>query len=103
MTNLETVKTIISQLEKNHVNLYHDVSKEQVYNFISSVGDWNSLNEVGFDYQMKKLFALFKDAHTSYFIPGKIIISQKIYFIQNEFYIKHGDRFEKILKIFIYT
>ena len=98
MTNKEKAIKIFKLLEENHINLYHDVTKEMIDNCIKSV-DWDSLNAVEFDCQMKKIFALFKDAHTSYFVSGNNIISSKIYFIQDEFYVKHNDKYKRIVKI----
>ena len=70
MTNTEIVKQILRKLEENHINLYHDVSKEKIVEYISKIKNLDSLNTVEFNYEMKKLFALFKDAHTSYYVPA---------------------------------
>lgn len=67
MTNSELAKEIIRVAEENHINLYHSVSKESVIEQVDNlckVAD--GLTQVQFDYQMKKIFAMFKDAHTCY-------------------------------------
>ena len=56
------------------------------WNFISNIKNLYDLNEIGFDYQLKKLFALFKDSHTSYFVSGQSLIKDRILFVQNDFY-----------------
>ena len=56
-------------MEENHINLYHDISKQDVEKYVTSLKDFNNLNSVGFDREMLKFFALFKDAHTNYFVP----------------------------------
>ena len=98
MTNLEIVTEILEKLEKNHINLYHDVEKEIVEKYIKSI-DWISLSEIEFDCQMKKLFALFKDPHTSYFVNGNEVLSDKIRFVQGRFYLCQNNTWIRILKI----
>lgn len=65
MRKKDFVQEVIKKCEEIHPNLYHSVEKENVEKFINGV-DWNGLNDVEFDYNMLKLFAMFKDAHTSY-------------------------------------
>lgn len=99
MTNTEILNKILCQLEVNHLNLYHDVTKQSVVEFINGVRDWDTLNNVEFDCKMKQLFALFKDAHTGYFVSGKYKINHKIVFVQNDFYVFYDNKYIKILKI----
>lgn len=58
---------VFSRLEKGHINLYHDISKEQFLSekekFLSSIEN-KSRNELVCG--MMHLFALFKDAHTNF-------------------------------------
>ena len=86
MKNSELAKGIIEKLEKEHLNLYHDVSKAEIQNYIQSAQNIDTLSPVEFDCFMLKLFALFKDAHTSYFVPFKPT-DHKIVFLNEKFYV----------------
>lgn len=67
MTNSEKMNAIFSLLEKKHVNLYHSISKKEFEKQKNVVLlDADRLSQKEFDYEMKRLFALFKDGHTSY-------------------------------------
>ncbi len=61
MENKQLALEILKTAEEKHINLYHSVSKERVLKHLHSV-NWKKLDEVHFDYEMKKLFALFKGA-----------------------------------------
>ena len=99
MTNKEKAIEIIDKAEQNHINLYHDISKEdfkiELDKFLCIA---DSLSDKAFDYEMLKLFALFKDAHTSYYIPYKCF-DKKIYYIENKVLLKDGDNFKEIIKV----
>lgn len=98
MTNLELLNAIIKKVEQEHKNLYHDISKEELQKYIASLKDFNSLSSVEFDYEMLKLFALFKDAHTSYYIPWKSM-DKKLMFLNNKFYVYVDDKWKEIISI----
>ena len=98
MTNLELLNAIIEKVEKEHKNLYHDISKEELQKYIASLEDFNNLSSVEFDYEMLKLFALFKDAHTSYYVPWKSM-DKKLMFLNNKFYVCENDEFIEIVSI----
>ncbi|MGN0798190.1 MAG: hypothetical protein ACI4L7_01250 [Christensenellales bacterium] len=90
MENLEKAKKIIEQLENGgHPNLYHDISREDFMKKFNSI-DWNSLDEMHFDYEMTKIFALLKESHTRYCsnIPFICIdsINSRFYRINDKFY-----------------
>lgn len=51
MTNLELLNTLIEKTEKEHKNLYHDISKEELQKYIASLEDFNNLSSVEFDYE----------------------------------------------------
>lgn len=46
MKNSELLSKIIDTLEKEHINLYHDVSKEEIQAYISNFSDidqWDNI------------------------------------------------------------
>lgn len=87
MTNKEKAIEIFRLLEENHINLYHDISKEdfqeELNKFLEIAED---LDDVHFDAGICKLFALFKDAHTSYFIKSDFVDAQ-IKVVDDKYYI----------------
>ena len=95
MNYLDTLHKIINALEENHINLYHDISKEEVYKKVAEIDKKNIQNDVEFDAEMMKLFALFKDAHTTYKIPNKNFDKQ-IAFVGDDFYIRLENKWQKI-------
>lgn len=97
MTNTERVQKILHELEKNHLNLYHDISKDEVAEHIARIQNLDGLSEMEFDYEMLKLFALFKDGHTNYKV-GYEALDRKIIYNYGVFYIKMGKKYEKISK-----
>lgn len=86
MKNSELIQQIILKLEKEHINLYHNVSKTEIQKHISSIKDIDNLSAIELDYEMLKLFAMFKDAHTSYMVPFKPL-THKMMFLNNKFYV----------------
>ena len=98
MKNSQIVRDIISTLEKEHINLYHDISKEEIEKRIAKIKNIDDLSDLEFDYEMSKLFALFKDAHTSYIIP-KTGIDHAIRFLKDKFYIWQNNEWEEIKTI----
>lgn len=66
MKNSEILTTILKTMEENHINLYHSVSKAEVENYISSLKNLDTLDDISFDGELLKFFNIFKDAHTSY-------------------------------------
>jgi len=98
MKNSEILKTMLKEMEENHLNLYHDVSKEEIYNYISQIKDIDNLNCVQFDYEMCKLFSKFKDAHTMYFIPFKNI-NKRLFYLEGRLLIKDENNIYKVVSI----
>ena len=98
MKNSEIINQIIKKLEENHINLYHDVSKEEITNYVKSIKNKDELSAMQFDKEMLKLFALFKDAHTSYRIKW-LPLNQKLTFIKDKFYILVDEKWEEIERI----
>lgn len=97
MKNSQVVKEMLQLMEKEHLNLYHDVSKEEIQSYVDGVKDIDKLSRIDFDYVMLKMFAKFKDAHTTYCIPRKHI-NKKIMYFDNRFYIFH-DGWKEVKKI----
>lgn len=98
MKNSELLTNIISTLEDNHINLYHDISKEQLNKYIANLKNIDSCDNKKFDLEMLKLFHLFKDAHTSYFIPFKSL-DQKLFYFDNKCYISIDDVYHEVKSI----
>lgn len=90
---IDTLKT----LEKEHINLYHDVSKDEILDYLAGIENLDELSDIEFDHVMLKMFAKFKDAHTSYFIPNKSI-DKKIIFLNGKFYINYNEDWKEIKK-----
>ena len=85
MTNKEKAIEIFRLLEDNHINLYHDIAKDEFeieLNKFLEIAD--NLDDIHFDAEMSKLFSLFKDAHTMYWIDDKRV-DKCIKFINNKF------------------
>ncbi len=95
MENDELIKQIIKKLEQEHINIYHDISKAEIQEHIASIKNINSLSPTEFDCEMMKLFAMFKDSHTSYRIPFKPLIN-KIIFLNKKFYVYENNHWEQI-------
>lgn len=98
MKNSEIVKKMLEEMEENHLNLYHSVSREEVKKYVSKIKNIDKLGNVEFDYEMCKLFHKFKDAHTNYFIPFNNI-NIMLYYIDNKLLIKEGDSILKVTSI----
>lgn len=97
MKNSSIVNSILEIMEKEHLNLFHSISKEEILVHKNKI-DWDNLSPFQFDYEMSKLFAMFKDAHTRYNIPR--ITTDKSFLIENDkIYIKNNDKFEEIISI----
>ena len=102
MKNSSIVKAILDITEKEHLNLYHSITKEEILSHIKSI-NWDNLTSLQFDLEMLKLFSKFKDAHTSYFIPT-IDTNKKFILNNNEIYLKNEEKYEKIhILMDIYT
>ena len=97
MKNSSIVKAILDITEKEHLNLYHSITKETILSHIKSIS-WDNLTPLQFDLEMLKIFSKFKDAHTSYFIPT-INTNKKFILNNNEIYLKNKEKYEKIVKI----
>lgn len=95
MKNNQIIYKILETLEKEHINLYHDISKEEIFNHIASIDGLNEMSDSQFDLEMLKLFALFKDAHTSYRVPY-IPVNKKLTYIREKFYILDNDKWKEI-------
>lgn len=97
-TNSQILSAIIEKVEQEHKNLYHDISKENLQSYISKIKNIDNLSPVEFDHEMLKLFALFKDSHTSYYVPWKSM-DKKLMFLNNKFYVYHNDKYKEIISI----
>ena len=102
MTRTEFVNEVFKKLEENHLFLYHDITKEEFekhkQKFLKNV---DSLDELHFEAGMFRLFALFKDAHTTYKGFDLESIGVPVYNIKNDFYIYDDSvkKFKKIKKV----
>jgi len=69
MVKKQIVLDILEDLEKNHINLYHSVTKEKVLAWIDKniTAKTDKLSEPEFEAKLCEFFALFRDAHTQYF------------------------------------
>ena len=97
MKNSEKAKSIFEKLEKGHINLWHDISKEEFYILFNEV-DWDKLDEVSFDFEMLKLFSKFRDAHTRYFIKNKTL-HHKLIYKNNKLYIFDNEKYLEVISI----
>ena len=86
-------------MESHHINLYHDISKEEVLKYISNIKNINSLNEMQFDYELLKFVALFKDAHTIYFAPH-LYIDKEILFFNEKLYLIDNKKYKEIVSFY---
>lgn len=96
MKKSEIVKEVLKQLEENHLNLYHDASKERVHKFAEHQ-DWDSFNELEFDYFMLKLFSKFNDSQTEWRIRY-LKLDKCFRFINDEIYL-HLFNDKKMIKV----
>ncbi len=99
MLNSEIAKQIFDRVESRHANIYHDVSKKEFYDKLNKflqVAD--KLDDLHFDAEMSKLFALFKDAHTMYVIED-MYVKNCVKCIGNQFYYFDQGICEKIIKV----
>lgn len=95
MTNKQILNKILQTLEKEHINLYHDVSKEEILKHIESIDGLNEMSDTQFNLEMLKLFALFKDAHTWYGTPY-IPVDKQLTYIRGKYYILDKDLWKEI-------
>ncbi len=103
MKNSARLKEIVCLLEKNHINLYHDISKQQVEEHIASIKDIDKLSDLEFDYEMLKFFALFKESHTIYRVPYQQL-DKSIFYQNGNFYLLTNDnKYKKIEKFGDFT
>ncbi len=85
----ETLYKIFEVAEKEHLNLFHSIDKQEFYKELDKTAliieklDLNQIN-----YEMSRLFALFKDGHTAWavptnhgWLPMSIIISGEKFYI----------------------
>lgn len=95
MTNKQIVDKILKKLEKEHINLYHDITKEDILKYIANIEGLNKMTDCQFDMEMLKLFASFKDAHTSYSVQ-RIPMDKMLTFIDGKFYVFDNEKWQEI-------
>ena len=98
MKNSEILQAILKKAEENHIKLYHDVTKREIEDYISTLTNLDELDSVHFDYEMLKIFNKFKDAHTTYFYPTQKIDKQ-LFYVENKLAIKIDNEFYEIKAI----
>ena len=100
MTRTELVNEIFGRLEKEHINLYHSISKREFQKhkkeFLKTV---DNLDELHFEAGILKLFALFKDAHTRYRYAYDCVNADDLFFVEKKLFVKSGKKFEQVVKI----
>lgn len=98
MKNSQILNTILTKVEEKHINLYHSVSKNRITNFVNKIPNIDSLSDLEFDLEMLKLFALFKDGHTSYFVKN-LPLEHKIIYLNNKVHINKEGIYFEVLKV----
>ncbi|MBR1987635.1 MAG: hypothetical protein IKA36_01215 [Clostridia bacterium] len=101
MKNSQIVKEIIETLEKEHLNLYHDITKEKLTAYVKSIS-WDKLNDMEFDREMLKLFHQFKDAHTNYYLSKEKNLQRyenKFEYINRVSYVIIDGKYHEVLEI----
>lgn len=94
------INEMFSQLENNHIYLYHDISKEEFEKHKNEfLNEVDNLDEVHFEAGILKLFALFKDAHIFYEAVKYNYVKAAITLVGRDYYIKNNGSFKKIEKI----
>ena len=99
MKNSEIIKKALEEMENNHINLYHDISKEEIVQYIENIKNIDELSEIEFDYELLKFVALFKDAHTIYFAPY-LYIDKEIFFFEDKIYLKENGEYKEIVSFY---
>lgn len=97
MKNSSIVDSILEIMEKEHLNLFHSISKEEILTQKNKI-DWDNLSPVQFDYEMSKLFAMFKDAHTTFALP-RIRTNKKFWVVDGKIYLRNNAKLEEIILI----
>ncbi len=105
MSNSEIAKKVLSQLEEEHIKVFHDCDKNFFYkkkNELIDIAD--TLSDKQFNIEMMKLFALLKDAHTKFtfkdlyeytiFTNSKEIIAHK-----KRIYILDEGKYKKVIAV----
>lgn len=100
MTNSEIAREIIRVAEQEHINLYHSVSKEAIYKQLDKIClTADNMDQKEFDYNMTKLFAMFKDAHTSYGYKELDITDHKFLYLNKNLYILQEGKYLPVKSI----
>lgn len=100
MNRKDFVNEVFEKLEKNHINLYHDISKTEFEKCKNKfLKDVDNLDEVHFQGGMLKLFSLFKEAHLSYYTDLENHVYADFYQIGKEYFLYDDGEYKKITKI----
>ena len=85
--NKETLYKIFAIAEQEHKNLFHNISKRKFYKELNQVAEKiETLDKKQINYELMRLFALFRDGHTDYKILTKKL-PLKFYLIEDKFII----------------
>lgn len=99
MNNKEILDKIIKTLEVNHLSLYHSVSKEEIESYVLDLKERiDDCDEIEFDYEILKLFAKFKDAHTNFWTKVEYL-DKEIRYYKGKLFVQIDDKFCEILEI----
>ena len=98
-TNTQCLRAILQITEENHKNLYHDISKEEIEEYIASLTNLDQLSPLFFDREMLKLFAKFKDGHTKYEIPPNFYMDKKLCLTNKRIIANGTEKLKKMVAI----
>ena len=83
----ETLFKIFETAELEHKNLFHSISKRKFYKELNKVAEKiETLDKKQINFELMRLFALFRDGHTDYKMSAKKL-PLKFYLIENKFII----------------
>lgn len=94
----ETLFKIFETAEREHKNLFHSISKRKFYKELNKVAEKiETLDKKQINFELMRLFALFRDGHTEYKISAKKL-PLKFYLIEDKFIIiEIANKYSKLL------
>ncbi len=79
---------IFDNVENEHPNLYHDISKEGFVKQLNKVADKvETMDKPKLTFELCRLFALFKDGHTRIYEIDEQSFTYKLMAVQDKIYI----------------
>ena len=86
------------QKEREDSIFQYNTKRAEVEKYVSSLKNLDTLDDISFDGELLKFFNIFKDAHTSYYIPYRYLDKQ-LFFIENKVLLKHEGKYKEVLSI----